>query len=199
MTRLGLTGNHDGGSDALRDAAVIAKQSSERWWDAQICRLRGLVALSGGEVSESEAWLLKSLQTAQQQRLIAPDDGGADVFAHVRDFASPIGGIERGDPVSCVVTTDDRTGKPRARSIMRLPKEQFTGTVTAYSVGRGFGFIAPDSSFLDDVYVYESNLKASGIDKLETGDRVSFELLPKHPAKPRRLAVNLQIMESSQG
>ena len=68
MTRLGLTGNHDGGSDALRDAAVIAEQSSERWWDAEICRLRGLVALSGGEVSESEAWLLKSLQTAQQQR-----------------------------------------------------------------------------------------------------------------------------------
>ena len=129
---------------------------------------------------------------------IAPDDGGA-VFAHVRDFASPIGGIERGDPVSCVVTTDDRSGKPRARNIMRLPKEQFTGTVTAYSVGRGLGFIAPDSSFLDDVYVHESNLKAAGIDKLETGDRVSFELLPKHPAKPRRLAVNLQIMESSQG
>jgi cold shock CspA family protein len=76
---------------------------------------------------------------------------------------------------------------------------QKTGTVTAYSVGRGFGFIAPDSSFLDDVYVHESNLKASGIDKLETGDRVSFELLPKHPAKPRRLAVNLQILESSQG
>jgi class 3 adenylate cyclase/predicted ATPase len=63
-----LTGNHDGGSDALRDAAVIAEQSGERWWDAEICRLRGLVALSGGEVSESEAWLLKSLQTAQQQR-----------------------------------------------------------------------------------------------------------------------------------
>jgi class 3 adenylate cyclase/predicted ATPase len=63
-----LTGNHEGGSDALRDAAVIAEQSGERWWDAEICRLRGLVALSGGEVSVSEAWLLKSLQTAQQQR-----------------------------------------------------------------------------------------------------------------------------------
>ena len=130
---------------------------------------------------------------------IAPDDGGADVFAHVRDFASPIGGIERGDPVSYIIITDDRSGKPRARNIMRLPKEQFTGTVTAYSVGRGFRFIAPDSSFLDDVYVYESNLKASGIDKLETGDRVSFELLPKHPAKPRRLAVDLQIIESLPG
>ena len=48
-------------------AAAIAEQSGERWWDAEICRLRGLVALSGGEDSESEAWLLKSLQTAQQQ------------------------------------------------------------------------------------------------------------------------------------
>ena len=51
-------GNNDGGSDALRGAAVIAEQSGERWWDAEICRLRGLVALSVGEVSESEAWLL---------------------------------------------------------------------------------------------------------------------------------------------
>ncbi len=56
-----LTGNHAGGSDALRDAAVIAEQSGERWCDAEICRLRGLVALSGGEVSESEAWLAASL------------------------------------------------------------------------------------------------------------------------------------------
>ena len=63
------TGNPDGGSEALRSAAVIAEQSGERWWDAEICRLRALVvALSGGEVWESEAWLLKSLQTAQQQR-----------------------------------------------------------------------------------------------------------------------------------
>ena len=67
--------------------------------------------------------------------------------------------------------------------------------MTAYSVGRGFGFIAPDSSFLDNVYVRESNLQESGIDKLETGDRVSFELLPKHPAHPSRSAVNLTIME----
>ena len=100
--------------------------------------------------------------------------------------------------MSYVVTTDDRSGKPRARNIMRVAQGAILGTVTAYSVGQGFGCIAPDSSFLDDVYVHESNLKASGIDKLETGDRVSSELLPKHPAKPRRLAVNLQIMEDLQ-
>jgi predicted ATPase len=62
------TGNHDGGSEALMGAAVIAEQSGACWWDAEICRLRGLVGLSGGEVWDSEAWLLKSLQTAQRQR-----------------------------------------------------------------------------------------------------------------------------------
>ena len=130
---------------------------------------------------------------------IVPDDGGADVFAHVRDFASPIDGIRRGDPVTYIVGKDDRSGKYRARNITRLPKEQFTGTVTTYSVDRGFGFIAPDNNFLDDVCVNESNLQESGIDKLETGDRLSFELLPKHPAHSRRRAVNLKIMESSYG
>ena len=126
---------------------------------------------------------------------IAPDDGGEDVFAHVCDFASPVRGIKWGDPVSYVVTKYGCSGKHRARNITRLPKEQFTGTVKSYSVGQGFGFIAPDSTFPDDVYVNESNLRASGIDKLETGDRVSFELLPKHPAHPSRSAVNLTIME----
>jgi CspA family cold shock protein len=120
-------------------------------------------------------------------------------FAHVRDFASPIDGIRRGDPVTYIVGKDHRNGKFRARNITRLPKEQFTGTVTAYSVDRGFGFIAPDNNFLDDVCVKESNLQESGIDKLETGDRVSFELLPKHHAHPRRGAVNLRIIESSHG
>src|SRR5262249_11123503 len=104
---------------------------------------------------------------------IVSDDGGADVFAHVRDFASPSDNIRRGDPVSYIIGQDDRSGKYRARNITRLPKEQFTGTVTAYSVGRGFGFIAPDNNSLDDVCVNENNLQESGIDKLETGDRVS--------------------------
>jgi predicted ATPase len=62
------TGNHSGGAEALMGAAAIAEQSGERWWDAEISRLRGLVALSRGELGDSNAWLLKSLQTARQQQ-----------------------------------------------------------------------------------------------------------------------------------
>jgi class 3 adenylate cyclase/predicted ATPase len=61
-------GNHSGGAEALMAAAAIAEQSGERWWDAEISRLRGLVALSRGEFGESNAWLLKSLQIARQQQ-----------------------------------------------------------------------------------------------------------------------------------
>jgi predicted ATPase len=62
------TGNHSGGAEALTAAAAIAEQGGERWWDAEISRLRGLVALSRGEFGECNAWLLKSLQTARQQQ-----------------------------------------------------------------------------------------------------------------------------------
>jgi predicted ATPase len=61
------TGNNSGGAEALMGAAAIAEQSGERWWDAEISRLRGLLALSRGEPGESNAWLLQSLQTARQQ------------------------------------------------------------------------------------------------------------------------------------
>ena len=62
------TGNHSAGAEALMGAAAIADQSGERWRDAEISRLRGLVALSRGEFGESNGWLLKSLQTARQQQ-----------------------------------------------------------------------------------------------------------------------------------
>ena len=42
-------------------------QSGEHWWDAEISRVRGLVALSRGQLGGSK-WLLKSLQIARQQR-----------------------------------------------------------------------------------------------------------------------------------
>jgi cold shock CspA family protein len=130
---------------------------------------------------------------------IAPDDGGADVFAHVRDFASPIGGnrARRFCELRCYYRRPQRQAS--CTQDHAIAQGAIYGNCDGLFVGRGFGLIAPDSSFLDDVYVHANNLKASGIDKLEIGNRVSFELLPKHPAQPRRLAVNLQIMESSQG
>jgi CspA family cold shock protein len=44
---------------------------------------------------------------------IRPDDGGGDVFVHVRDIANA-DKLNRGQRVSFEIVADDRRGKPRA-------------------------------------------------------------------------------------
>lgn len=49
------------------------------------------------------------------------------------------------------------------------------GTVKFFNTTKGFGFIAPDDGG-DDAFVHISALQASGIETLEEGQRVSYEL-----------------------
>jgi cold shock protein len=54
--------------------------------------------------------------------LVRPDDGGADVFLHVKDARD--GGIEElnvGDRLEFLVERDERSGKPRAAEIRPAP------------------------------------------------------------------------------
>jgi CspA family cold shock protein len=44
---------------------------------------------------------------------IRPDDGGGDVFVHVRDIANA-DKLNQGQRVSFEIVADDRRGKPRA-------------------------------------------------------------------------------------
>jgi cold shock protein len=50
---------------------------------------------------------------------IRSDDGGADVFVHVRDVANA-DSLNQGQRVSFEVVTDDRRGKPRADRVRVL-------------------------------------------------------------------------------
>ena len=50
-----------------------------------------------------------------------------------------------------------------------------TGTVKWYNAQKGFGFIAPDDGG-KDVFVHATALEAAGIQGLNDGQQVSFEL-----------------------
>ena len=50
-----------------------------------------------------------------------------------------------------------------------------TGTVKWYNSQKGFGFIAPDDGG-KDVFVHATALEAAGIQGLNDGQQVSFEL-----------------------
>jgi len=57
------------GLQALAEAHTLVEQHDERWWEAEVCRLRGVVLLRQPETpqAEAETWLQRALDVARRQ------------------------------------------------------------------------------------------------------------------------------------
>jgi predicted ATPase len=57
------------GLRALAEAHTLVEQQEERWWEADVCRLRGVLLLRqpGAPPAEAEAWLQRALDVARRQ------------------------------------------------------------------------------------------------------------------------------------
>src|SRR5262249_8068531 len=62
-------GHVEDGIQALAEAHTLVEQQEERWWEAEIYRLRGVVLLrrTGTPQAEAEAWLQRALDIARRQ------------------------------------------------------------------------------------------------------------------------------------
>jgi predicted ATPase len=62
-------GDTEDGLQALAEAHTLVEQQEERWWEAEVCRLRGVVLLRqpGTPQAEAEAWLQRALDVARRQ------------------------------------------------------------------------------------------------------------------------------------
>jgi predicted ATPase len=62
-------GHPDDGLRALAEAHTLIEQHEERWWEAEVCRLRGVLLLrqTGTRQAEAEAWLQRALDVADRQ------------------------------------------------------------------------------------------------------------------------------------
>jgi CspA family cold shock protein len=58
---------------------------------------------------------------------------------------------------------------------LRKYKKMATGTVKWFNPNKGYGFIEPDEGG-KDVFVHISAVEAAGIDRLNDGQKVSFEV-----------------------
>src|SRR5262249_47336571 len=65
----GHPGHTNDGLQALAEAHARVEQHEERWWEAEICRLRGVLLLRqpGAPQAEAEAWLQRALDVARRQ------------------------------------------------------------------------------------------------------------------------------------
>ena len=62
-------GHPEDGLQALVEAHTLMEQHEERWWEAEVCRLRGVLLLRqpGTQQAEAEAWLQRALDVARRQ------------------------------------------------------------------------------------------------------------------------------------
>jgi predicted ATPase len=62
-------GHPEDGLQALAEAHTMVEQHEERWWEAEISRLRGVLFLRqpGIPQAETEAWLQRTLDVARRQ------------------------------------------------------------------------------------------------------------------------------------
>jgi class 3 adenylate cyclase/predicted ATPase len=62
-------GHSEAGLQALGEAHTLVEQQEERWWEAEIHRLRGVLLLRqmGPRQAEAEAWLRRALDVARRQ------------------------------------------------------------------------------------------------------------------------------------
>ena len=62
-------GHIEDGLQALAEAHTLVEQQEERWWEAEVCRLRGVLLLRqpGTPQAEAETWLQRALDVAHRQ------------------------------------------------------------------------------------------------------------------------------------
>jgi class 3 adenylate cyclase/predicted ATPase len=61
-------GDHNGAMSALAEAQTAMEATSQRWWEAEIHRLKGVLLLSLRNLAESEDSFERSIRIAQQQQ-----------------------------------------------------------------------------------------------------------------------------------
>lgn len=64
------------------------------------------------------------------------------------------------------------------------------GKVKFFNAEKGYGFIAPFDGH-GDVFVHAKDLKRSGVDVLQVGDRVRFDVEPSRGGKEHAINISL--------
>src|SRR6266446_2225559 len=97
-------GHTEDGLQALAEAHTLVEQQEERWWEAEIYRLRGVLLLRqpGTPQAEAETWLQRALDVARRQEAKSLELRAAtslarlwqqqDKRAEARDLLGPIYG-----------------------------------------------------------------------------------------------------------
>eukprot|EP00747_Dinoflagellata_sp_TGD_P165299 gnl/TRDRNA2_/TRDRNA2_186387_c0_seq1.p1 gnl/TRDRNA2_/TRDRNA2_186387_c0~~gnl/TRDRNA2_/TRDRNA2_186387_c0_seq1.p1 ORF type:complete len:679 (+),score=148.87 gnl/TRDRNA2_/TRDRNA2_186387_c0_seq1:65-2101(+) len=120
---------------------------------------------------------------------IAPEEGGEDLFCHVRALVDGEGSVEEGNKVNFVTQYNDRQGKYEATEVRLAPGgegdfrgemagagegagEPGTGVLLRYMADRGFGFIEPEGGG-ENLFCHVSAF-VDGEGSVQEGNKVTY-------------------------
>jgi predicted ATPase len=82
---LHLAGRSSEALEAISEAEALAERSEERWWSAELHRLRGVfLAAIGGEEIQIEASFCAAINTAREQKSISLEKRAEATYAEYR-------------------------------------------------------------------------------------------------------------------
>ena len=71
--------------EAINEAEAMAERSEERWWSAELHRLRGVfLAALGAEESQIEASFNAAIRTANEQKSVSLEKRAEGTYAEYR-------------------------------------------------------------------------------------------------------------------
>jgi len=143
---------------------------------------------------------VKFFNAAKGFGFITPESGGADIFVHISAvIASGLDPLQEGDFLAFETEHDRRSGRPAAVDLILIrstttpprptpavsPSDTLrpsrdaagagTGVVKWFNAEKGFGFITTDGG-RDDIFVHVTALKRAGLETLEVGQRLAFDV-----------------------
>ena len=166
-----------------------------------------------GQVVGTGSGKVKFFNVQKGFGFISRDDGGEDVFVHIsaveragleglaenQELAFNL--VDRGGKISAsdlqvvgdVIPVESRASSPSAGAGAGAPQRQLTGekatgTVKFFNAMKGFGFITRDDG-QPDAFVHISAVERSGLNGLNEGDRLEFDL--EVDRRGKHSAVNL--------
>lgn len=152
--------------------------------------------------------VVKFFNSAKGFGFIQRDEGGDDVFVHISAVErAGLEGLAEGQQLEFQLV--DRGGKVSATDLVavgdvipvekreaapqrQLTGEKATGTVKFFNSMKGFGFITRDDG-QPDAFVHISAVERSGLQGLNEGDRVEFDI--EVDRRGKYSAVNLSALQ----